>query len=129
MESALRAQVEAATDEPAFSNRPIVPPGPHGSGVLAQPPHDPPAAAERPESVRTRRHDGWTPERSRMFLSVLSQCGVVADAARAAGIGASSAYRLRKRADGRPFDLAWQAALRIAYRRLSDELARHAVEG
>ena len=74
------------------------------------------------ETGRRLRHDGWTPERERIFCERLSECGIVADAARAAGMSAQSAYAHRNRAAGRAFHLAWEAALILSRRRLSDEL-------
>jgi hypothetical protein len=78
---------------------------------------------------RTTRHDGWTPERIRTFLITLAESGCVSDAAKAAGIGLKSAYNLRNRAEGRGFHYAWEAALRIARRRLADALMSRAVHG
>ena len=75
------------------------------------------------------RHDGWTPERIRLFLESLAASGVVEDAARAAGMSKQSAYALRNRANGRAFHLAWNAALHLAHRRLVDELTSRAVHG
>ena len=65
-------------------------------------------AADR--STPTHRHDGWTPDRIKTFLNTLAECGVVADAACAAGMSARSAYNLRNRAEGGPFAVAWNAA-------------------
>lgn len=78
---------------------------------------------------RARRSDGWTPDRIRTFLAALAECGVVEDAARAAGMTRQSAYRLRNRAAGRAFHLAWNAALQLARRRLADELMSRALHG
>ena len=81
------------------------------------------------ETGRRLRHDGWTPERERIFCERLSECGIVADAARAAGMSAQSAYAHRNRAAGRAFHLAWEAALILSRRRLSDELLSRAMNG
>ena len=78
---------------------------------------------------RASRADGWTPERIRTFLEVLAQCGVVSDAARAAGKTARSAYNLRNSAKGRAFDVAWRAALLQARRLLADEIMSRALNG
>lgn len=75
------------------------------------------------------RADGWTPERIRTFLRVLSECGVVADAVRAAGMSKASAYAFRNSARGRSFDTAWRAALLLARRSLADEVMSRAVNG
>ena len=55
---------------------------------------------------RTRR-DGWTPERQRLFITVLAETGLVAAAAKAAGMGVTSAYNLRKRPGAESFVTAW----------------------
>lgn len=78
---------------------------------------------------RAVRHDGWTPERQRAFLDALAACGVVADACRVVGMGRDSAYDLRKRAEGRAFALAWDAAVLIARGRIGDELFSRAMHG
>lgn len=78
---------------------------------------------------RAIRHDGFTPEAQRIFLDVLATCGVVADAARAAGVHRDSAYALRNRPEGRAFALAWQAAILIARGRMSDELMSRGLNG
>ena len=75
------------------------------------------------------RHDGWTPERISTFLHTLAACGVVTDAARAAGMSARSAYQFRTRAEGGPFGIAWAAAERLAARRLADVAVSRALHG
>ena len=80
---------------------------------------------ERPAT----RADGWTPDRMRTFLHALAECGVVADAARAAGMSKQSAYAFRNSARGRGFDAAWRTALLLARRRLGDELLSRALNG
>lgn len=62
------------------------------------------------------RHDGWTPARQRAFIEVLAATGTVTAAARAVGMSAKSAYRLRARAgDDSGFARAWNAALERSY--------------
>jgi hypothetical protein len=73
------------------------------------------------------RADGWNSQKVRAFLFSLAECGVVSDAAQAAGISRAAAYKLRDR--GPAFRLAWDAALRIARRRLTDELMSRAMRG
>jgi hypothetical protein len=90
-------------------------------------PEDPKAD---PKPLRAPRHDGWTPDRERLFLDTLAQTGVVADACRAVGISRDSAYGYRKRAAGRVFALAWDAAILISRRVIADDVicrARHGV--
>ena len=66
---------------------------------------------------RAQRRDGWTPERIKTFLRTLARRGVVAEAARAAGISAKSAYALRNSAKGGAFARAWRIALAKVRRR------------
>lgn len=75
------------------------------------------------------RIDGWTPERIRIFLVSLAQCGVVGDAARAAGMSKQSAYAFRNSARGRDFEVGWRAAHLLARRQLGDELLSRALHG
>lgn len=67
------------------------------------------------------RHDGWTPERQRRFCEHLAECGRVDQAASLVGMTRETAYRLRRRAEGRAFAVAWDAALLLARQRLIDE--------
>lgn len=76
------------------------------------------------------RHDGWTPERMRLFLETLAACGVVADACRAAGMSPQSAYALRNRRAGRAFAAMWDAVLvHRARARMEGELMSRALCG
>ena len=77
----------------------------------------------------TQRHDGWTPDRILTFLITLADCGVVSDAARAAGMSVRSAYNFRNRAEGGPFAVAWNAAQLRARRRLEDAVHSRALHG
>jgi hypothetical protein len=43
------------------------------------------------------RHDGWTPEKKRLFLERFAECGVLVEACLAAGMSARSVYNLRDR--------------------------------
>ena len=75
------------------------------------------------------RADGWTPDRIRTFLHALSECGVVADAARVAGMSTQGAYAFRNSARGRAFDVGWRAALLVARGRLADDVMSRAIHG
>jgi hypothetical protein len=75
------------------------------------------------------RQDGWTPDRIRVFLTTLAECGIVADAAEAAEMSIRSAYALRNSAKGRAFHLAWRAALLVARHRVADALMSRALGG
>ena len=128
----------AATDEPAVpSTAPSTPPArrpirplAHVSRRLADSLIDPALDCGRDvRPDRASRHDGWTPERIRTFLDTLAETGVVADAARAAGMSTTSCYRLRNRTGARPFRLAWTAAEHNARRRIADEAMSRALNG
>ena len=75
------------------------------------------------------RHNGWNPQKQRGFCEILAESGRVDRAAHAVGMTRESAYRLRRRADGRAFALAWDAALLLARQRLIDEAYELAFEG
>jgi len=74
---------------------------------------------------------GWTPARQAVFLRALASTQSVAGAARMVGLSRQSAYALRARLKGEPFDLAWGAALRCRFDALAEcalERAMHGVE-
>jgi hypothetical protein len=75
-----------------------------------------------PPAGRNVRHDGWTDDRVRRFVETLAETGVVADACRAAGMSRDSAYAFRRRASGRAFALAWDAALLLSRSALGDDV-------
>jgi hypothetical protein len=75
-----------------------------------------------PSPARALRHDGWTPGKERDFLTTLAATGVVADACRACGMSRDAAYSRRNSSAGRPFALAWKAALVLARPALADDL-------
>ncbi|MEO1731097.1 MAG: hypothetical protein AAFR64_10185 [Pseudomonadota bacterium] len=75
------------------------------------------------------RHDGWTPERQSVFLRALAATHSVAEAAKEAGMSRQSAYALRARLQGEPFDLAWQAALRCRINALAEVALERAIHG
>lgn len=86
------------------------------------------APSSAPQSP-TIRHDGWTPERQRLFCEDLADYGSVTQAARAAGMSVRSAYGLRRRPDGQAFAKAWDAALLLARQRLIDDAYQLAIDG
>jgi hypothetical protein len=64
-----------------------------------------------PVPSASNRHDGWTPERQRLFIDALRRIGIVSAAARAAGMSRKSAYALRERAGAESgFARAWADA-------------------
>jgi len=111
---------EAATDEPAS-------------------PLPPPAAAEEPadrdgltdfDPVPLRyRQDGLTPQKQRDYVEALADCGVAREAAGRIGVSEQAVSRARRRADARSFDLACEAAVRIAARRIRSIAFERAIEG
>ena len=75
------------------------------------------------------RSDGWTPERQAAFLRHLSETHCVAKAARAVGMSRQSAYALRARLKGEPFDKAWAAALVCRLDALAEAAMDRALNG
>jgi transposase-like protein len=66
-----------------------------------------------PRPPATPRRGRWTPALQARFLGLLMQGGNVSAAARALGLSASSAHRLRQRLAGTQFDRDWDEALRL----------------
>lgn len=81
------------------------------------------------EAALRWRTDGWTPERQRRFLIVLSMTGSVTEACGEVGLSRESAYRLRRKPEGRLFARLWDAARLIARDRLADEAIERAMKG
>lgn len=75
------------------------------------------------------RHDGFTPERQRHFLETLAATASVADAAKAAGVSRTTAYRRRAEPDADAFRLGWAAAVAHGFDRLVDTAFERAVNG
>ena len=80
-------------------------------------------------SVPAIRHDGWTPDRQAAFLRELAATHSVAKAARSVGMSRQSAYGLRARLKGEPFDRAWQAALLCRFDVLAEAALDRALNG
>ncbi|MDN3644664.1 hypothetical protein QWY75_00430 [Pontixanthobacter aestiaquae] len=76
-----------------------------------------------------QRHDGWTPARQAAFLRELAATHNVSAAARAVGMGRQSAYKLRMRLQGTPFDKAWQAAFVTRFDALAEAALDRALHG
>lgn len=75
------------------------------------------------------RHDGWTAERQRTFLTVLAETGSVSQACANAGVSSRSAYRLRARPDAPQFAAGWDHALKLATVRLTALAFERATRG
>lgn len=91
-------------------------------------PADAPSSENALVPVR-HRDDGWTPARQRAFLEALADTGSVTAAAQAVGMTTVSAHRLRRRADARAFDAAWEAALERAIQLLFPAALDRAING
>ena len=75
------------------------------------------------------RRDGWTPERRARFCELIAEGHTVDTACYMVGLSASSAYQLRRRAAGKAFGVAWDAASLLARSRVSDRLMARALDG
>ncbi len=108
---------------PGSMDRPHPNPSPEGEGLCEGPLILPPLVPTR------ARADGWTPERQRGFLEALACSGSVSAACAAVGMSRESAYALRRRAEGRGFAQAWDAARVLAGEHLVEVAWNRAVEG
>lgn len=70
-----------------------------------------------PVPLSRHRRDGWTADRQRAFIARLAVTGVVAGAAKAVGMGVTSAYGLRRRAGAESFARAWDMVETLARER------------
>lgn len=75
------------------------------------------------------RADGWTRSRQVQFLRELAATHCVSAAARAVGMSRQSAYQLRARLRGEPFDLAWDAAFQSCFDALAEAAMERAANG
>jgi hypothetical protein len=97
--------------------------------------HEPIAAGEpaclAPSHHPDRPRPGlrWTAQRMARFLRELSATHSVAAAARSVGMSRQSAYRLRSRLKGHPFDLAWDVAFQHSYDNLAHAALERALNG
>lgn len=78
---------------------------------------------------RKPRSDGWSDAKQRSFIEALADGGSVSEAARAVGLSASSAYRLRRSPGGEAFARAWDAAVAQAVSMLVDVAFDRAING
>ncbi|HEY6917518.1 MAG TPA: GNAT family N-acetyltransferase [Allosphingosinicella sp.] len=117
---------DRAGDEPRFTALTIV----EGSDHIPPVPLEPLIAStlDSAESeTRALRHDGWTPEKKRLFQETLAECGTVAKACRVVGMSAQSAYNLRNRDP--LFAAGWDTALLLARQHLADEIMARCLNG
>ena len=82
-----------------------------------------------PVPMARSRHDGWTPERQRMFIAALTATGTVDSAARSVGMTRMAAYNLRKREGTESFGQAWDLAIDSGRARVFDYAMDRALNG
>ncbi len=82
-----------------------------------------------PEPTMRPQHNGWSKAKMRAFLEALAASGSVTAAAKSVFMSRDSAYKLRARLAGTPFDLAWEAALENAIRQVTHEAIDRAING
>ena len=95
-------------------------------------PGDLPPAAPPPEfdpAPTRNRLAGWTADRQRTFIEILSLTGSVGEASAAAGVSSRSAYRLRNRATSAGFAHAWDMAQQMSATRLAALAFDRAING
>lgn len=83
----------------------------------------------RPVPRRTTRADGWTSDRQHCFVWALARIPSVTVAARAVGMSARSAYRLRDAAGAEAFAAAWDDAMEIGADRVRETAIERTLEG
>jgi len=82
-----------------------------------------------PAPVRAPRHNEWTRAKMVLFLRELAATQNVAVAAKHAGMSRTSAYALRNRLKGTPFDLGWEVALEMGFHQLAHAVMDRALNG
>jgi hypothetical protein len=75
------------------------------------------------------RHNGWNREKMVCFIEFLAETGSVSDAAEMVGMSRQSAYKLRSRMIGQPFDFAWEGALEFGIQQLAHRLLDRCLNG
>ncbi|WP_054123414.1 hypothetical protein [Novosphingobium sp. AAP93] len=87
---------------------------------------------EKPETRRSTRHprpENWNKVKMADFLRELAATHCVAAAAKSVGMTRQSAYRLRARLKGEPFDVAWETAFQHGYDALAQAALERALHG
>jgi len=82
-----------------------------------------------PDMPYVAPEDRWTKAKMTEFLRALGATQCVASAARAVGMSRQSAYKLRNRLKGEPFDIAWEAAFQHGYDALHQAALERALHG
>ena len=102
---------------------------PAGAVVSLSDPALPDLAAPDPAALPHPRHDGWSAARQVAFLRALAATHNVSHAARSVGMSRQSAYKLRARLRGEPFDLAWAEAFQCCFDALAHAAMERALNG
>ena len=107
---------------------------PPGTAFAANPLHHPadgppPRPGEDIPPPYVAPGDRWTKPKMAEFLRQLAATQSVTAAAKAVGMSRNSAYKLRNRLKGQPFDIAWEAAFRHGYDNLAHSALELALEG
>jgi hypothetical protein len=87
------------------------------------------AVPATPAPDGSTRVDGWSLDKQAAFLRALSATHSVSEAAKSVGRSRQSAYRLRSRLKGQPFDLAWEVAFHHSYDVLAHAALDRALNG
>ncbi len=82
-----------------------------------------------PVPMARTRHDGWTPQRQRMFIAALTATGTVDSAAKSVGMSRMAAYNLLKRNGAESFADAWERAISTGRARVFDYAMDRALNG
>lgn len=77
----------------------------------------------------TAHGNRWSRDKMQRFIEMLAETGSVREAARAVGMSRQSAYRIRARLLGQPFDLAWEAAFEFGLQQIAHEALDRALNG
>jgi hypothetical protein len=85
--------------------------------------------AAPPHPSRKARHNEWTRAKMARFLEALADTASVTTAAECVGMSRQSAYRLRSRLIGHPFDLAWDGALEFGIQQVAHSALDRALNG
>lgn len=118
------AAIAQLVSPPAGSDDPPAEAAALAPAIAAAPTLSDCAPLEPPEAARR-----WSRDRQVAFLHHLAASHSVAAAARSVGMSRQSAYRLRARLRGEPFDRAWAAAFDCAFNALAHAAMERALYG
>ncbi|MEM8919222.1 MAG: hypothetical protein AAGE37_10210 [Pseudomonadota bacterium] len=93
-----------------------------------KPPDTPPTPNHKPDPFDPHPNR-WNKRKMADFLRMLAASQNVSTAAKSVGMSRQSAYKLRARLKGAPFDIAWEAAFRHGYDNLAHAALERALNG